>query len=80
VQGELTIHGITRTVTLDVTFEGLADPDPFGVGSQRAGFSAETTLSRKEFGMTYSPVLETGGVAVGDKVKVAIHFEAVRQG
>ena len=41
---------------------------------------AETTLSRKEFGMTYNPVLETGGVAVGDKVKVSIHFEAVRQG
>jgi polyisoprenoid-binding protein YceI len=42
--------------------------------------SAETTLSRKEFGMTYNPVLETGGVAVGDKVKASIHFEAVRQG
>jgi polyisoprenoid-binding protein YceI len=80
VQGELTIHGVTRPVTLDVTFEGVASPDPFGVGTSRAGFTAETTLSRKEFGMTYSPVLETGGVAVGDKVKVAIHFEAVRQG
>jgi hypothetical protein len=34
----------------------------------------------KEFGMTYSPALETGGVAVGDRVKVPIHFEAVRQG
>jgi polyisoprenoid-binding protein YceI len=79
VQGDLTIHGVTRPVTLDVTYEGVASPDPFGVGSQRAGFSAETTLSRKEFGMTYSPVLETGGVAVGDRVKVAIHFEAARQ-
>ena len=80
VQGDLTIHGVTRPVTLDVTFEGVASPDPFGVGTSRAGFSAETTLSRKAFGMTYSPVLETGRVAVGDKVKVAIHFEAVRQG
>ena len=80
VHGDLTIHGVTRPVRLDVTFEGVASPDPFGVGTSRAGFTAETTLSRKEFGMTYSPVLETGGVAVGDKVKVAIHFEAVRQG
>jgi len=80
VQGDLTIHGVTRPVTLDVTYEGMASPDPFGVGTSRAGFTAETTLSRKEFGMTYNPVLETGGVAVGDKVKVTIHFEAVRQG
>ena len=79
VHGDLTITGTTRPVTLDVTYEGQI-PDPFGAGSHRAGFTAETTLSRKEFGMTYSPALETGGVAVGDKVKVSIHFEAVRQG
>ena len=63
-----------------MTFQGVASPDPFSVGTRRAGFTAETTLSRKEVGITYSPVMETGGVAVGDKVKVAIHFEAVRQG
>jgi polyisoprenoid-binding protein YceI len=79
VHGDLTITGTTRPVTLDVTYEGQI-PDPFGAGSHRAGFTAETTLSRKEFGMTYSPALETGGVAVGDRVKVSIHFEAVRQG
>jgi polyisoprenoid-binding protein YceI len=44
-----------------MTFQGVASPDPFSVGTRRAGFTAETTLSRKEFGMTYSPVLETGG-------------------
>lgn len=80
LQGDLTIKGVTRPVTLEVTYEGLASPDPFGVGTSRAGFSAETTLSRKEYGMTYNPALETGGVVVGDKIKVAIHFEAIGQG
>ena len=79
VDGELTVTGTTRPVTLDVTYEGQI-PDPFGAGTHRAGFTAETTLSRKEFGMTYNPLLETGGAIVGDKIKAAIHFEAVRQG
>ena len=79
VRGDLTIKGVTRPVTLEVTYEGQI-PDPFGAGSFRAGFTAQTTLSRKEFGMTYNPLLETGGAVVGDKIKVTIHFEAVRQG
>ena len=79
VHGDLTIKGVARPVTLEATFEGQI-PDPFGAGSHRAGFSAETTLSRQEFGMTYNPLLETGGVVVGDKVKVSVHFEAVRHG
>lgn len=79
VHGDLTIREVTRPITLDVTYEGQI-PDPFGAGTHRAGFSAETTLSRKEFGMTYNPVLETGGAVVGDRVKVSLHFEAVRQG
>lgn len=79
VRGELTIKGITRPVTLETTFEG-AIPDPYGQGSHRAGFTAETLLSRKDFGMTYNQLLETGGAVVGDKIKVTIHFEAIRQG
>ena len=76
VPGELTIHGVTRQVTLDVTYEGQIT-DPYG--NRRAGFAAETVLSRKDYGLTYNAVLEAGGVAVGDRIKIAIHLEAIRQ-
>ena len=77
VYGDLTIRGVPRPITLDVTYEGQINDPMMG---HRAGFSAETTLSRKEFGMTYNPALETGHAIVGDKVKVSLHFEAVHQG
>jgi polyisoprenoid-binding protein YceI len=77
VHGDLTIRGVARPITLDVTYEGQINDPMMG---HRAGFSAETTLSRKEFGMTYNPLLETGGAVVGDRVKVSVHFEAVHQG
>lgn len=76
VHGDLTIHGVTKAVTLDTTYEGQID-DPWG--NRRAGFAAETTLLRKDFGLTYNAALEAGGVVIGDKIKVAIHLEAVRQ-
>ncbi|MFZ3454345.1 YceI family protein [Arthrobacter sp. 7Tela_A1] len=67
--GDLTIKGITRPVTLDVEFNGVA-VDPFG--ATRAGFSATTSISRKEFGLTWNAALETGGVLVGDKVTINV--------
>jgi len=76
VHGDLTIHGVTHPVTLDTTYEGQIT-DPYG--NRRAGFAAETTLSRKDYGLTYNGVLETGGMLIGDKIKVAIHLEAIRQ-
>jgi polyisoprenoid-binding protein YceI len=76
VRGDLTIHGVTHPVTLDTVYEGQIT-DPYG--NRRAGFAAETTLSRKDYGLTYNAVLEAGGMVIGDKIKVAIHLEAIRQ-
>ena len=74
--GTLTIKGITREVSLDVERLGeLKDP----WGNQRAAFSAKTAIDRKEFGLTWNQVLETGGVAVGDRINIEIEVEAVRQ-
>lgn len=67
--GDLTIKGITKPVTFDVEFGGMA-VDPFG--ATRAGFSATAQISRKEFGLTWNAMLEAGGVLVGDKVTIVI--------
>lgn len=72
--GELTIKGVTKTVKFDVDFEGAAT-DPFG--TYRAGFSGSTKVSRKDFGITWNAALETGGVLVGDEVKIGIEAEFV---
>ena len=74
--GDLTIRGVTREVTLDVTFEGRGK-DPWG--SERAGFTAKSKVNRKDFGLTWNQALETGGVLVGDEVKIAIEVELVKQ-
>ncbi|HWS57031.1 MAG TPA: YceI family protein [Actinotalea sp.] len=76
VIGDLTIHGVTREVALATEFNGAA-VDPFG--ASRIGFSATTEISRKDFGLTWNAALETGGVLVSDKVKVALEIEAVAQ-
>jgi polyisoprenoid-binding protein YceI len=76
LNGDLTMHGVTRPVSLDVEFAGSAK-DPWG--GLRAGFSARTTLDRKDFGLTYNQLLETGGVVVGEKVEIGIEVEAVKQ-
>ena len=76
ILGELTIRGVTRPVTLDVTYLGeIRDP----WGNRRRGFAAETTLYRKDFGMTWNQVLDTGGVLVGDRVKVTLNIEVVEK-
>ncbi len=77
VYGDLTIRDVTKEVVLDTEFEGRAK-DPWG--NERVGFSATTELNRKEFGLRWNQVLETGGVVVGDRVKVSLHIAAVRQG
>jgi polyisoprenoid-binding protein YceI len=76
VTGELTIKGITRDVTLEVEQLGQVQ-DPWG--NQRVAFSAKTAIDRKDFGLTWNQVLETGGVAVGDRINLEIEVEAVRQ-
>lgn len=70
--GELTIRDVTKPVTLDFSYEGAAT-DPFG--TYRAGFTGETTISRKEFGLTWNAALEGGGVLVSDEVKIQIEAE-----
>ena len=75
IHGDLTIHGVTKPVTLKATFEGRGK-DPWG--GERVGYSAETKISRKEFGMTWNQALETGGIAVGDEITISIAIEAVK--
>jgi polyisoprenoid-binding protein YceI len=74
VTGTLTIHGVAREVTLPVTYLGLAK-DPWG--NERAGFEAEITISRKDFGLAWNAVLETGGFVVGDDVKITLSVQAI---
>ncbi|GAO02907.1 YceI family protein [Anaeromyxobacter sp. PSR-1] len=76
VVGDLTLHGVTREVTLDAEFAGIGK-DPWG--NERAGFSAKAALDRKEFGLAWNAALETGGVLVGEKVEITIELEAVKQ-
>jgi polyisoprenoid-binding protein YceI len=76
VTGPLTIHGVTRTVTLAAAFLGLAR-DPWG--KERAGFEAEVKVNRKDFGLTWNAALETGGFLVGDDVTISLAIQAVAQ-
>lgn len=70
--GDLTIRDTTKPVVLDFSYEGAAT-DPFGI--YRAGFTGETKISRKEFGLTWNAALEAGGVLVADEVKITIEAE-----
>jgi polyisoprenoid-binding protein YceI len=76
VAGSLTIHGVTRSVTFEV--EGPTPPmkDPWG--NTRVGLSATTKINRKDFGLTWSPVLETGGLMVGEEVTLTLEVEFVK--
>jgi polyisoprenoid-binding protein YceI len=73
VAGELTIHGVTRPVILPASFLG-ATQDPWG--NTRYVFEAELTLSRRDFGLSWNAALETGGLVVGDEVRVSISVQA----
>lgn len=74
ITGDLTIHGITRPVTLSTTLLGKAK-DPWG--NERAAFEAETTINRKDFGLLWNATLETGGFLVGDEVKISLSVQAL---
>lgn len=76
VAGDLTIRGTTREVVLDVTFEG-AGQDPWG--GQRASFSAESKIDRRDFGLTWNQALEAGGVLVSNDIKLSVEVQAVKQ-
>jgi len=75
VVGDLTIRGTTREIPLTVTPGGLVK-DPWG--NLRVGYSASGVLNRRDFGLTWNTLVETGGVVVGDEVKIGIEVELVR--
>jgi len=76
VQGDLTIHGVTRNVELDVDSVSPTTKDPWG--NVRMAASASTVISRKDFGLTWNAALETGGVLVGDEVSIDLDVEFVK--
>jgi polyisoprenoid-binding protein YceI len=75
LNADLTIKGVTRPVAFDLEFEGVAT-DPWG--NTKAGFTAETQISRKDWGLEWNVALEAGGVLVGDKVKIQLDIEALK--
>jgi polyisoprenoid-binding protein YceI len=76
IDGELTLHGVTREVPLAVEVNGFV-PDQWG--GQRAGFSVTGRINRRDFGIDISIPMDAGGVAVGDKVSISLEIEAVLQ-
>jgi polyisoprenoid-binding protein YceI len=76
VTGDLTIKGVTKSVTFDLEVGGLQQ-DPWG--NTKAGFTMTGSILRKDFGMEYNAILESGGVMVGDKVTIEIDVEAALQ-
>ncbi len=76
VIGDLTIRGSSHEVVLNTTINGQAKT-PFG--TEIAGFTAETSINRKDFGLNWNVALETGGFLVSDKIKITLEIEAVKQ-
>ena len=76
VIGELSIKGISKTVTLQAEFQGEAK-DPWG--NQRAAFSATGVINRKDFGLTWDKLTETGGVLVGSEVTIVLEIEGIKK-
>lgn len=74
VDGDLTIRGVTKPITLDVTLEGVVK-DPYG--NHRVGFSASTSINRDDFNVSFGAVMEAGGLVVAKKVDIQIELEAV---
>ena len=72
--GELSLHGVTKSVPLHLELNGFA-ADPWG--GQRVGFSAKTEINRRDFGIDISMPMDGGGVVVGDKISIALEIEAV---
>jgi len=77
VTGDLTMHGVTKSVTFAVEGPGAASKDPWG--NTRVGVSATAKINRKDFGLTWNKMLETGGALVGDEVTISIDIEAIHK-
>ncbi len=77
VTGDLTIHGITKSVVLDVEGPSAEIKDPWG--NARRGASATTKINRKDFGLSWNKALEAGGVAVGEEVSITLDVEFTKK-
>ena len=75
LHADLTIKGITKSVDFALEFDGVA-VDPWN--NTKAGFTAETEISRKDFGLSWNVALEAGGFVVGDAVKIILEIEALK--
>ena len=76
VTGTFTMHGVSKEITLPVTFLGAAQ-DPWG--NTKAGFEIATTLSRTDYGIVWNKALETGGFLLGDEVEVTVNLEVAKK-
>jgi polyisoprenoid-binding protein YceI len=76
VTGDLTLHGVTKEVVLDVEGPSKESKDPWGV--IRRGASASTKINRKDFGLVWNKALETGGIAVGEEVSITLEIEMIK--
>ncbi|MBO3130148.1 YceI family protein [Dermatophilus congolensis] len=76
VTGDLTIRDITRTITIDFLFAGIANDH---TGAERAGFEGSIKVNRKDFGLTWNAVLEAGGLLVSEEVTLSFDISAVKQ-
>ena len=72
VTGDLTMHGVTKSVTLPVSYMGMMKD---GRGNEKGGFETTATLDRKEYGLLWNRAFDTGGVVLGDDVKVTVNLE-----
>jgi len=77
VDGELSLHGHTRPVSLELELHGFLPSSPFG--DTRVGFTATGEINRDDFGITFNSVLESGGLALANKVQITLEIEAVRR-
>ena len=76
VTGVVTLNGVTKEETFDMTFEGQGK-DPWG--TEKAGFSGKGKVKRSDYGLTYNAALETGGVLIGDQITLSIDIEAAKE-
>jgi polyisoprenoid-binding protein YceI len=76
VTGDLTVHGVTKQIVLSVDDVSPEATDPYG--NIRVGASVKTKINRKDFGLTWSAPLETGGVLIGDEVKIEMDIQAIK--